>query len=610
MTDLVGAIESRTDIPKGDDETLKEYLERVGEETETDPAVVEAAVEFVIQSQYGTTPPTDDRPIQEFLGALAGDPEPPAEPAGEGSGENPETAPAVGGEESTPIERFDPSGTEVPPSLEPVGSRRRRAAVNFKGGLRGREPRRLLLWTVVMLATAPVVGWMLGRTWVPGHDIYDGVGQTLADVLGLSFIGALELAGVVGIGLYAALVVLFIADVKKRVQGMLLLLGSLLAGGVLVTMGVLVPNIDFAAPVNIGGLLFGLLVGLALEAGELQSIDWGQSSFRRPTVRGGDVAEFRVAVYGLFGVIAILLVMTVVQAGIAGVLTGYDVVAGVVFLVMAYRFVGYDSELTYLTLGPAQSGKSMLALGLCLELLEADGPHPKPNGYLKNALERVGNLAPGRERWPLPSTPPDVIEVSSLELIVGYYFPRRIEVTALDYAGQHLPRIVELIETDKEETDEESVPAEVADWIASSHTLMVILDVERLVHPERFRADASEDGEPISWGFEQYASILEAREPAEVMVVATKCDVLLHEGIVDPPTEFVDWAGFREAVTGMLADRPDVAELLDMTNEDAIQPVFYVTERADGTYVPKLDGSGNLMPVGYGHLIEAVGRRQ
>lgn len=629
--DLVTAIEARTDLPKDADETLKEYIERVGEATSTDQEVVASAVDYVVRYQYGRSAPSDDEPLRRFLAALEDEPDgdadgdtaaatvkasqPATAPATDGTspGEtavsDPSPAPAAGGDDAAVA--IGPSDVELPPSLHPIRSQRRRDQHGFKGGIRGREARKLLAWFVLMLATAPVIGWLLGRTWIPGHALYDAGGAALANVLGLAPIPALELAGAFGLGLFGAILTLFIADVKKRVQGMLLLIGGVLAVGVLAGMGVLLPNIDFASPINLGGLAVGFLLGLAIEAPEIRAIDWAESTFRRPTTRSGDVVEFRLAAYTLFGLVAVLLAVTLAQAILAEVVAVYDLAASALFLVMAYRFVQYESELSYVTLGPARAGKSMLALGLCLELLAADGPHPKPNAYLQNGIERVSNLQPGNERWPLPSTAPDELEVSSLEVIVGYYFPRRLELTALDYAGQHLPRVVEHITDGRGLAGEDDgVAAEVAGWIRESDTVVVLLDIERLVHPERFQEDGPSAAENISWGLEYYASILEAHDPDDTVVVATKCDILIHQDLVDPPTAHADWAAFREAVTGYLADRPDVQEMLDLAEESTIHPVFYATERRDDEYVPRLDEAGNLMPVGFGHLIETFSSRQ
>jgi hypothetical protein len=92
--------------------------------------------------------------------------------------------------------------------------------------------------------------------------------------------------------------------------------------------------------------------------------------------------------------------------------------------------------------------------------------------------------------------------------------------------------------------------------------------------------------------------------------VATKCDILVDKGHVDPPQQYDSYDGFRDAVTSHLTARPDVQELLATTEESEIHPVYFVTERTDGSYVPYLSDDGNLVPVGYDHLVDEMRTRQ
>lgn len=591
--DPLAEIRSRSGVDKRDDETLREYVERAGRENGVDPDVLGDAIDFLTRWQYARTPPERDQDFRMFLFQLGDESElPPAEAA-----ENGAATPAAGRPAFEPV-----------PELRPLRDERRKTRSAFKGGLRGREPRLLLLRFAVMLVTAPVLGWMMSRTWVPGNLVYDRGEQLLGTALGLSGVAALELVGSFGIGVYAALLVLFVVDVKKRIQGMLLAMGSVLVLAVLTASGVFLPNVEYAAPLNGLGLILGFASGLLVEADQLRALDPSASTFRRPTLDTGDVPEFRHAVAVLFWLVAVVVVGSLANAVVTGVVRAYDVAAAGAFLAMSYRFVRYESETRYVTLGPARAGKSMLTLGLCLELLDSDGPHPDPNDYLQSGLERVSNLQPGDERWPVPSTPPDDLQVSSFEVIAGYYFPRRLELTALDYAGQHLRRVAELLERGDERTD--GVPAEVAGWIRRSDTLVVLLDVERLVYPEKFQETGVTDGENVSWGLDQYATILGNTDPDEVVVVATKCDILVDRKLVDPPSVHGSYDEFREAVTERLASRPDVRELLELTGCSRINPVYYVTRRRGSEYVPQLDENGNPMPVGFSHLLAAFRRRQ
>jgi hypothetical protein len=251
----------------------------------------------------------------------------------------------------------------------------------------------------------------------------------------------------------------------------------------------------------------------------------------------------------------------------------------------------------------------MLMLGLCLELLRNGDTHPDPNDYLQRSLERASNLQPDQEKWPIPSTAYDELKAATFEIIAGYYFPRRLELTTLDYAGQHLGQIATLIDEGGATEDDESVPGQVVEWIGDTDTLLFILDVERLVYPEEFQAADADEG-TISWGLDHYTTITENIDPDDMIIVATKCDILIDQGFVDPPQMYDSYDEFRNAITEALTTRPDVQELLATTGESTINPVYFVTERRDGTYVPYLDTDGNLVPVGYDHLINEMRTRQ
>lgn len=591
VSDPLAKLRSASDIPKRDEETLREYVRRVGEVAGIPRETVEDSIEYLARWQYAREPPDDDGAFRAFLAEF--------------DGEEHGLEDLVDSEETVEIDAPD---LEPVPELQPLRAERRETRSDFKSGLQGSEPRRLLVRFLVTVATAPVIGWLIGRVWVPGIPIYDRGLELVVALLGLATEPAIELVSVFGLGLYAGLLALLLLDVTKRVQGMLLLLATLLVLGVTAAMGVFLPNLELTW-LNVVAGVGGLLVGLLVEFDQLLRIDRAASRVRRPTLDDGTVPEFRTAAYLLFGVVALLIVASLGQAVTADIVRVWDVAAAGAFLVTGYQFVQYESETGYMILGPARAGKSMLTLGLCLELVTADGPRPNPNDYLQRGLERVSNLVPGEERWPIPSTLPDELSVASFEVIVGYYFPRRLELTALDYAGQHLERVAQLFEQG-ETSEDEGVPGEVAELIAEGDTLLVLLDVERLEYPGKFREDVAAD-ESISWGLNQYATILQNHDPEDVVVVATKCDILIDRGHVDAPAVGGSYDDFRAAVTEYLASRPDVRELLDMVGESTIHPVYYATKRrGEDEYVPRLDEQGNLMPVGYGQLLAELRRRQ
>lgn len=647
----VEEIQSVSDTALRDEETIKEYVTRVGEDHDVDAQLVQEALLYVTEYYYSEGTPDDRSALDAFLdsvngtggvSAAGGPPDSddstgaaestePEDPTEAGAGESSETegsietgAPAEAedqtsehqpeAEERSEVEqaRRPPAstGTDTPggggPVTEPLNTDE--GQPGFKTGIRGKKPLKLVLRFLVIVVTAPVIGWMLSRAWVPGNSVYDRGREFLTELLGVPGPEATKLFALFAFGVYLGLLVLLTVDLRKRVQAMLLWLGTALALGAVASVGWVIPRVELTQ-LNVLGFLLGFVAAIVLEADQLRAIDSSASSFRRPTQSSGAVAEFRYAAGVLFVVLLVAVVATLAQLVLADAVRVSDPIAAVVFLVVAFQFVSYESETSYATLGPERSGKSMLMLGLCLTLLQNNEMHPDPNSYLQSSLERASNLKPGQTTWPIPSTEPDTLQAASFEVIAGYYFPRRLELTALDYAGQHLTRIAERIGTGTSETDDDGVPAQVVDWIEQTDTLLFVLDVERLIYPEEFRDDAVGD-ETISWGLEHYTTITEGIDPDDTVVVATKCDILIDTGKVDPPQSGDSYDEFREAVTEYLTTRPDVQELLTTTGESTVHPVYFTTERRDGTYVPYLDEDDNLAPVGYGHLVDEMRARQ
>lgn len=607
-------IQETSSIDPTEEETVREYVIRVAEECRLEQDTLEAGLAYVTAYHFSDGTPEDTRGFEAFLRALheanrSSEPAAESESAVSGAAgrhvENGEvdTSPTAGGTDGE-------SATETSTVIGlPEGGRESGAGAGFKTGIQGKDPRKLLIRFVIVLGTAPVIGWMLSRAWVPGNAVYEQGREFLTVLLGLPGPDAAQLFALSVFGLYLGMLVLFTLDVRKRVQAMLLWLGTGLGLVAIAYTGWVIPRLELTE-LNVLGVLLGLSAGLVIELDQLRAIDRSQSSFRRPTLSNGELPEFRYAAWLLFGVLVLVVLATLVQVILAGVVTVYDPVASAIFLVMLFGFVRYESETSYITLGPERSGKSMLMLGLCLELLRNAETHPEPNDYLQNGLERTSNLQSAQTKWPIPSTAHDELSAASFEVIAGYYFPRRLELTALDYAGQHLSKIAQLIDTGETSGEpEDSIPAQVVDWIVQADTLLFILDVERLVYPEVFHEGDAEEG-AISWGLEHYTTITEGVEPNDTIMVATKCDILIDQGYVDAPHEYDSYADFQAAVTDYLSSRPDVQELLATTGETAIHPVYYVTEHRDGQYAPYLDADGNLVPVGYNSLIDEMRRRQ
>ena len=606
------ALETVDGVEKQPDETLKEFVERVGTEADVDAALLDAALEYIMEWHYADTPPDSSESFHQFLDSLQNGHESEGRRTTEHADDSAVERSTERGRD--PQSSVDDAVTEStddpgPIGIQSVSALEERTSLAFRSGLRGSEPRMLLVRFVGIVLMAPLLGRAMARTWIPGIPTYDQGQALLSTVLNLSPEPAIEFVGMLGFGLYAALILLFTLDVKKRVQGVLLIFGSTLALAVLWSQGVFLPAVD---PRTLNGvaLVVGFLAGSVVEADKLWGLSFTESTLRRPALGDGRIVEFRTAALALFGVLTAAVVTTLVAAGVAGVLQAVDVVVSLVFVGTLFQFVRYESATDYVTLGPERSGKSMMTVGLCQELLEHSAHAPRPNDYLREGLERTSNLDASDDRWPIPSTPLDEVQVGSFEVIAGSLFPRRLEVRAMDYAGQHLGRIAELFARDDFDTEDESVPRTVVEGIRDADTLLFVLDVERLVFPEAFQAAGAADETDLSWGLDHYGTILEGADPDDTIVVATKCDILVDQGAVEVPSAYDSFEAYRTAVTDHLTTRPDVEHLLELTGESSVRPVGYATSKQDGQYLPYLDSDGNLVPVGYDRLIDELRSRQ
>lgn len=619
MDDPVAEVELATEIQKLEDESVREYFVRVGEEANIDTPLIDDASTYATEVYFSEEQSGDRDRFNEFVNELRkanllsdslADRKAPAK--GQVSIETGQAQSDLTQEDTETGEKTDVGSKSPQQTTTDTSSKSTRGLTGFRSGLEGTEPRKLLVLFIAILATAPLVGWLLGRAWVPGNTIYEIVGSQLSVFLGLPREQTFEFVAMFGFGLFLGLLVLFTIDPKKRVQGMLLLFGSAVGVFVMGRMGVFLPNIEFTAPLTLLGFLLGLVVGGIVEGGQLAAIELSRSSFQRPTREDGRIVEFRTAAQMLFILISLIVFLSLIQVVLANSVQVSDPFAAGIFLVLSYQFIQYESETSYTTIGPERSGKSTMLLALCLELFRNAESNPNPNTYLASALERASNIHANDPEWPLPSTAHDEARVTSFEVIAGNLFPRRLQLTALDYAGQHLGQVAEILEenTDDSFNKSSSTPGQVAEWINQSESLIFILDVERLVFPEKFGELGETDQQTLSWGLEHYTTIIEEVQPDDVIVVATKCDILVDQDFVQAPAQCESYNDFTIAVTEYLSSRPDVEQLLSVAGEKRIHPIYIETRKRDGEYVPKLDDTGNLNPVGYDHLINEIKNRQ
>lgn len=498
----------------------------------------------------------------------------------------------------------------------------------------GKDTKKLLLRFVAILVVSPLIGWMMSRAWVPGNVIYMTVARTMREVLQVDLASALQMFTCAGMGLYFGFLTIFVLDIKKRIQGALLLLGTAIGLVVLTVQGVLLPNIDFGYTPNVLAFFVFYVGGIVLDLDKLLSIDLSESTLRDPRTSSGEVPEFDNAAKGLFVVLALILVVSLVQVIIAGVFEIPDVFATVAGIYLLHSFIQYEVKSDYMLLGPGQSGKSMAMLGMALTMYDFDDVQPDPNAYLQRAIERASDPQYDDD-WPFEQT--EGLQETSFQMLVGDLFPRRMRLVAFDYPGQLLPEISdrarELAATSILDfvpfvggtesaspevkadggavTDTGNIVDIVANDVVGADTLMIVIDCERLVHPQDFDGGSTApDDRDRSLGIEYYKPILENVDVERTIITATKADVLVHDADlpVEPPEQAGGFDAFKRQVNDMLDERYDIQELKQQLSQSEIHPVFYKTVQEDGEYVPLRDDSNNLIPVGYEQLVDTIRR--
>lgn len=497
----------------------------------------------------------------------------------------------------------------------------------------GKDTIKLLLRFVAIIVASPLIGWMMARAWVPGHLIYDLTAKTMKEVLGVGLAHALQMFTTGGMGLYFGFLTIFILDIKKRVQGALLLLGTALGLVVLTIQGVLIPNIDWAYTPNL--MAFGVLyvAALFLDIDKLLSISIRESSLKDPRTSSGEVPEFRNAAKGLFWILALIIVLSLVQVALAGAFEPLDIVAAVIGIYLLHSFIQYEVKSDYMLLGPGQSGKSMAMLGMALTMYDFDDVQPDPNSYLQSAIDHAGDPK-YEDDWPFEQT--EELQESSFQMLVGDIFPRRMRLVAFDYPGQFLPEISdrvrelasssildfvpfvggtadgtpELQADGGKITDRGDIVNIVAKNVVRADTLMVVIDCERLVHPQVFGGNDDGGAGDSALGIEYYEPILDNTDVENTIIMATKADVLIHDDTlpVDSPEDAGGFDAFKQQVNVMLDERVAIQEMKQQLGQTEIHPVFYKTIKKDGEYVPLRDNYHNMVPVGYRELVDTIRR--
>lgn len=464
----------------------------------------------------------------------------------------------------------------------------------------------LVVYFLVMVIIAGPLFLVLGEAW-QASDIVRPVVRSFDPLISVD----LEQFSALMFGGYLGLLVLLTLDPKKRVQGLLLWLGTVSALIGLLSIGLFIPNIDFGE--NIVWMLSGFVVGGVLGGGR-QLLE----------VRTATALEFRRSATLLFYLVSAIVVVGLVEyhvnlpqfVQVAGdevqLLTvaptvelnwdslGRNSVMAAVFVVTLRRFVTYDASESFFILGPPGSGKSLFLVGKYLAALddavgrEADTPL-NPSSDL---MELVGALdaASKDTGWKLDSTGATDVEDLQFSFIDGRVFPKNIELSSLDYAGEYLEELPNALMSADSEIDNSTVRL-LAQRVRNANTLVLLIDVERY-----------HNNEPLE--IEPYFDILNAASNKDVILVATKCDILAEEFRDAQALEAHQYFDeFQEFVNETLVENNQaVRTLVQDTSGSVIHPVYYqTTTNETGERVPMRDRNGNVQTVGFDRLLEKMG---
>jgi len=299
--------------------------------------------------------------------------------------------------------------------------------------------------------TLPLAG-MMGRAWREYGVSRYLIEQAAVNVLGIG----LDAFTVVVMGVFFGLFILLVIDPKKRWQGILLSFGTATSLFGLGSMGLIFPY------VNIGHTMW-LVVGIA--AGCL--IGGIRQGFKK--LQTSEALEFRGAAYTVFLLVCSLTIISLLELhisypnvflGESGLITWESeglfintAVSGI-FIFSLWRFVNYDADESFFIIGPKQSGKTLLLTGAFLEAKESQRRKSQigktPLNPTPGLMQRVKELDSEQNGWGVEATGATETYFLEFQYVHGSIFPKNIQVTSVDYAGEYLKEIPGMLASDTE----------------------------------------------------------------------------------------------------------------------------------------------------------------
>lgn len=457
---------------------------------------------------------------------------------------------------------------------------------------------------VGIIVLSALLAPMLANAWQSA-----GISKSLFELRELAGLG-LDAISVLALGLFLGLLVLMTLDPKKRIQALLLWFGLVVALPGLWSQGLFTPG-RLNIVQNILYLIGGIVAGIVLGGGEEL---FEASSFNS--------VEFRRASKGIYVILVAVIVVAWfefhftyptpfhVQDG-SLVVGPFDSSVGIVtdgiiqntllagaFVFAVNRFVQYDSERQFLVLGPKGSGKSLFMVGAFLEALDQYDEGNKNQTTMdpsSDLMSLVSKLDRDDEGWFLDATRTQELEELEFQYVHGSVFPKNMKLEGIDYAGEHLEDIPDVVTDAVEREAQPTTLLRVSDAVENADTLILLIDCDRFVNNDELET-------------EPYFSILQATDSKDVILVATKADVLAEqfreERGLDAQMYYDD---FKQYVNQQLTNNQNIKTLVAQAGGVDIHPVYYQTTKNErGERVPMRNG-GSVTTVGFDRLLDILG---
>jgi hypothetical protein len=293
-----------------------------------------------------------------------------------------------------------------------------------------------------------------------------------------------------------------------------------------------------------------------------------------------------------------------------------DSVAGLAFIGLTYRFMRYEATSSVMVIGPKRSGKTYTMYGAYLEWRDrksSSSPDPMdPSQGMSRRIDEAQTIdqpltdggAGGANKnfvpWTLNSTKGGVEELS-FTITEGDVFPMAKTVTTLDYTGEALTALAEVVTGTAPEDVSDARPdvaADLYEHVLAADSLVFLLDVERILD-EGQQLDAA-----------PYLDIIrEYRDEKQLLFAATKADLLedeYRERRQRDPYSVNNLDDFAAFVTEVLTDESGLLrDILDSGGATTLYPIYLMTAEYNGERYPIKTGD-SLSPFGYVRLLGEV----